>query len=565
MLPVTPMLGGVLGALLFLATLGPAIVRPTNLGWLMRHDTQTYLLAWHHFRREPWQWPPGKILGVGYPVTTSIGNTDAVPLVAFPLKPLHALLPDPGQYLGAWLLACYVLQGVFGALLVRQVTADRTLQVLGAALFVQTPALLFRTGHTALCGQWLLLAAIWIAASHSQRSYRWRLLAWSLVSAAVAATQPYLAVMVLGLAVADFASDALWPRFSAQAVPGAACGLALVFAVMTFVFWLCGVFLVGSSDLEREGLGFYSMNLLSPVMSMRMSSLLPEIPAATPGQYEGVVYFGAGWLALTLLATILAARRRGAGPRLRLGWIVVVGFVLYAISPVVTAADTVVLDVSAWTPSIFAVFRSSGRFGWLAMYVVFVAVLATTARALPRRAAITVVGAAVALQTWDLHATYDGMRAREHNPAWTDWDDPLDSDVWDMALPHYRHLVMVPADMCVGTEAENAGPHLPFSLRAGSHGVTVNSGNAGRYDAGAVLRYCATEDADMRAGRVAADSLYVLSPTMRDVLTRSTRTPLACGSADGFTLCVTLDSYLRWRAPAERAGFVVTTIMPGPR
>ena len=127
---VTPMLGGVLGALLFLATLGPAIVRPTNLGWLMRHDTQTYLLAWHHFRREPWQWPPGKILGVGYPVTTSIGNTDAIPLVAFLLKPLHPLLPDPGQYLGAWLLTCYVLQGVFGALLVRLVTADRTCRFL---------------------------------------------------------------------------------------------------------------------------------------------------------------------------------------------------------------------------------------------------------------------------------------------------------------------------------------------------------------------------------------------------------------------------------------------------
>ena len=57
------------------------------------------------------------------------------------------------------------------------------------------------------------------------------------------------------------------------------------------------------------------------------------------------------------------------------------------------------------------------------------------------------------------------------------------------------------------------------------------------------MGYCATQDADIRAGRVAADSLYVLSPTMRDVLARSTRTPLACGSADGFALCVTLDSY----------------------
>ena len=39
------------------------------------------------------------------------------------------------------------------------------------------------------------------------------------------------------------------------------------------------------------------MNLLSPMMRMGYSSLFPEIPTATPGQYEGVVYFGAGWLA----------------------------------------------------------------------------------------------------------------------------------------------------------------------------------------------------------------------------------------------------------------------------
>ena len=51
-------------------------------------------------------------------------------------------------------------------------------------------------------------------------------------------------------------------------------------------------------------------------------------------------------------------------------------------------------------------------------------------------------------------------------------------------MPHYRHLVMVPADMCASVAAARRD-HLPFSLRAGRHGVTVNSGNAGRYDAGA--------------------------------------------------------------------------------
>jgi len=552
---LTPVVGGLVGAVFFLATLGPAIVRPTNLGWLMRHDTQTYLLAWHHFRREPWQWPPGKVVGVGYPVGTSVGNSDAIPLVALPLKPFHAWLPDPGQYLGAWLLACFVLQGVFGALLARQVTADRTLQLLGAAMVVQTPALLFRVGHTALVGHWLLLAAIWVAASHRHRRWRWRLTAWCLVSGAVAATQPYIAVLVLGLAVADFASDAVWPRPTPGAMPAAAAGIAAVVVTMVSVFWVGGIFLVGGSDLEREGLGFYSMNLLAPIISLDSSALLPAIRMATPGQYEGMLYFGAGWLALGVAAVGLAARGGGALPPLRLGWLVVALFWVYALSPMITAGPATLVDLRASTPAIFSVFRSSGRFGWLAMYVAFAAVLATMATALPRRVAIGVMAAALTLQTVDLSRMYAGVRAREHSAAWTEWDDPLKHPVWDLALPNYRHLVMVPADMCVGSEAENAGPHLPFSLRAGSHGVTINSGNAGRYDGGAVIAYCRAVEAAIRAGQVADDSLYVLTPTMRDLLVRASPTPLACGSADGFQWCATAASYERWRGAAERAGF----------
>ena len=201
-----PLVGGALGAVFCLAVFGPAMVRPTNLGWTMRHDTQTYVLAFHHFRREPWRWPPGAIAGVGHPVGTSIGNTDAIPSLAFPLKLLHLALPDPLQYLGAWVLLCYVLQGVFGALLVRQVTADFTLQLLGAALFVQTPALLHRFGHTALCAHWTLLAAIWIAGDRLH-DRRWRFGAWLVLCAAVAAIQPYLAAMVVPMALAGVVSD----------------------------------------------------------------------------------------------------------------------------------------------------------------------------------------------------------------------------------------------------------------------------------------------------------------------------------------------------------------------
>ena len=152
--------GALVGGGFFLAVFGPQLLRPGNIGWLMRPDSQMYYLAFEHFRREPWQWPPGAIAGVGHPVGTSIGNSDAVPLAAFGLKAAHAWLPAPFQFLGGWLFACFVLQGVFGALLARQVIGDRRLQALAATLFVLTPALVHRVGHPALCAHWTLLAAL---------------------------------------------------------------------------------------------------------------------------------------------------------------------------------------------------------------------------------------------------------------------------------------------------------------------------------------------------------------------------------------------------------------------
>ena len=169
----------------------------------------------------------------------------------------------------------------------RQVTADPALQILGAALFIQTPALFNRTGHVALCAHWMVLAAVWLSNDRQPR-HRAARAAWVLLCAAVAATQPYLAVLLLGLALAAIASDALEdPRGPWRVRPVA--DVAVIVGVMASVFWLSGYFLVGStSDLGLEGVGFYSMNLLAPVIAMGYSTLLPSIPAGTPGQYRRV-------------------------------------------------------------------------------------------------------------------------------------------------------------------------------------------------------------------------------------------------------------------------------------
>lgn len=556
--------GGAIGAALFLLVLGPAIVDPSNLGWTMRHDLQTYVLAFTHFRHEPWTWPPGLIQGVGYPIGTSIGNADAVPIAAFALKPLEWLLPAPGQFLGAWLLLCYVLQGVFGVLLTRLATTDWRLQLLGAALLVQVPALIGRGGHPALSAHWLLLASLWLLIAEQRAPRPWHRAGWLIVAVVVAATQPYLAAMVLPLALAAVANRA-WRRQGTAPLRTLLVDGGAVLVAMVAVFWLCGIFIFSSVDaLQFEGVGLLSMNLLGPITSQGFSILLPDVPMAKPGQYEGHVYFGVGWLLMTAVAMVLAVRHREALPRLGVGWLAVLACTLMALSPVVTLGRATLVDLSAWAPASLAMFRSSGRFGWVTMYTAFAVATLVIASRLPRRAALGVFTAAALLQAVDLSGAYRAIHAREQSPEWTDYVSPIPSPAWQTIVPAYRHLVMLPPDMCATVWAPVAGPHLPFSLLAGTHGVTLNSGNSGRYDFRAVLRYCAETEAGLRAGRVDAESIYVLSPAMRAVLGAvATSVPMACGTLDGFDVCVSAATVGRWREAARRDGFEMTPLLPG--
>jgi hypothetical protein len=233
-----------------------------------------------------------------------------------------------------------------------------------------------------------------------------------------------------------------------------------------------------------------------------------------------------------------------------------------ALSPRITLGPWTLVDLMAWAPPALSAFRSTGRFGWVTMYAVLAVVAMAVVRRLPRRPAIALMTAAVVLQAVDLSTAYRGLHARERSPEWTDYDSPVKSAAWTVVVPAYRHLVMVPPDMCAAVWSPVAGPHLPFSLLAGTSGVTINTGNAGRYDTDAVLRYCATLEADVRAGRVSDDSVYVLSPAMRAALAAATPVPLSCGVLDGVDVCVTAASATRWQDTASRAEFAPSIVTP---
>lgn len=303
--------GALIGSAFFVWIAGLRVINPREIGWLMQlRDWQVHFLGWHVFRHEPWRLPPGRMVNEFYPVGTSIAYTDSVPLAACLLKPLALILPDPFQYLGAWLLICFALQGAVGAALIGCWTERTSLRLAGALLLVLSPVLLDRIGHVALASHWLLLLAFWLYFRH-WRGAASRIGWWTLLVFLAASVQPYIWAMIVVLSVAAAVRYAIADR--AYGARDVVLHLMATVAVSALAAWMLGWLLIPSqADRSGGGLGFYSMNLLGLFASNGWSALGPSIPVFEGQTYEGFNYPGAGVLAIVVIAAVTLAVQRPA-------------------------------------------------------------------------------------------------------------------------------------------------------------------------------------------------------------------------------------------------------------
>ncbi len=557
---LVPTLGGLVGCVAFASSLGLVLADPRRYEWLLRGDWAVHFLGWHLFRRGPWTWPLGASPLLGWPVGTSVGLTDSLPVFAIPFKMIDRLIQSDFQYIGLWLLLCFVLQGVFGALLMRLATPRPALQVLGATLFVMSPVLLWRTGHPALTAHWLLLAGLWLYfRTGAERPSTTSLVAWIVVAGVAAGTHPYLAFMTLMLAGAAHARQIVVDPSNALRV--IAYG-GMVVTCAGLVLWQSGYFVVeGADGLQVGGFGNYSMNLLAPIMPMQSSRVFGHGPFsyATLGQYEGYAYLGAGLLllgafALTVALVQLARPRAGAFR----GWqhvpfvVTCMLLTLLALSPTVTMGSRTLFtyDPHWWGP--LSVFRASGRMFWPVYYAMAFAILTAVAR-LDFKRGLPLMLVAVLLQGADLSDTYRGLqqvrlfRARNE----------LESRFWQVVPRHYRRLTLLPTNICA---TSGFVEYLQFSLVAGRHGLSINAGTAARYDVREVMTYCNSLSDELRSGTISSDDLYVLQPYLVPQFKARARTPVLCTTIDNHEVCVATETYLRWQDDYD----IMLSVFPSP-
>jgi hypothetical protein len=537
-----------IGLAWFLLHVGPAVLDPRNVAWLMNGDWEQHYLGWAFFRRAPLALPLGANSIYPAPAGSTLGFTDSIPLVGVLLRPIAALLPSDFQYLGPWLALCFMLQGLLGAKLVKLATPHPATQAAGGALFTLAPPLLHRvvgpyTGHSSLSAHWLVLAFLWIALAPSARAPRRRLGAAAALLLATAGIHPYHVVMgaalsgalVLRLWLVDRALDARRAAVAAAAIPTLAAAGLLAFG-----------YLSGGVERAAGGYGFFSADALALLAPMRWSRLWNG-PGVGHGQYEGFGYLGAGALLAVLLALASAVARRGALAASR--WraalpalAAALALFLLSLSNQITIAGAPVLQFEAVGPFAFvaSTFRSSGRFVWTLHYLVLFAALAALAlawRDRPRLVAAS-FAALLALQAVDVRppAPFDAEAAR--------WRPPS-SELWGLARGRYRHVVLYPPYLLAGGApvapeacgAPAVGPdgHLPAAAVALQLGASFNSAYAARLDSAAAGRGCNELRRAVALGQLDPETLYFLTPRYLPTFAAANAT---CGEIDGLLACV---------------------------
>ena len=371
-------IGGIVGAILFLLIYGPGVLDVTYDAWLLQGgDLTQHYLGWEFYRKSDWHFPIGLIDGLAYPYKASIIFTDSIPVFAVLFKLLSPMLPTTFQYWGIWGIICYILQGGFAAVLLSKYIHRKYLCVIGAVFFCLAPIMVQRLyGHEALAGHWLILAAMSIWAYRDKiRSFKKGIICWGTISGLASLTHIYILAICMGIFWGYIIDDYLYTKQYKKL--GA---LFIADCVIVFSILFCFGAFYGNVAMSSGGLGYYSANINTLFNSAGQGLIGGTYPLATSGQYEGYGYLGFGIILLFIISLILMViYKRNLIKKYKIHFIVILIFFVLSLSPTITFNNKILIElkIPSLIVKILSIFRCSGRFIWPVVYFVMLFAIVT--------------------------------------------------------------------------------------------------------------------------------------------------------------------------------------------
>ena len=390
------------------------------------------------YRMDEWHWPIFTHTNLAYPYGISVHGTDGSPLMSLIFKVLHKVfgLSPEVQFVGVWMLFCYILQAIASVLIFRHAFKNKFFIVLGALFFVSAPIMMTRVFvHINLMCHFILLFTLLLYLNNRLTKNDW---IWMgvLLSFGIL-TCPYFLPMISG-----FFAILMYQKLVIEKtlkITTLMKGLLFLAGVFGFWFYLLGM-VSTEQNLASGGWRSLSLNLtalFNPIWSQsRIFNTLT--PAA---DFDADNYFGFGLLIL-LLVCFPSVKRLFAGENLKRHYplaLLLLGLTLFALSSQVKLGTAVVLDykpgeVIDWLGNVF---RYSGRFFWPIWYLLAFFIIKTFVQKYPR-GAFLFLPLLLVVQIWDLYPTYrsksDFIYISPKEPL------PMVSEEWERLDKEYKNI-----------------------------------------------------------------------------------------------------------------------------
>jgi Family of unknown function (DUF6311) len=511
-----------LGFLFFALIFGVSIINPQNDAWItnLNGDISQHYIGWIYFRESVWSLPHiGNILNLGQPSGISITYLDSIPLFALMFKLFSGILPETFQYLGLFSVLSYMLQGLFGGLIIMRFTTKKAATILGSLFFILTPILFGREfSHTALTAHWLILLGILLLIVFHQRktSSVKRVLAWSVVMTLAVLIHPYF-VPILGSILLLSVIDQYYKNVLSSVLT-----IVIPSLFTLFTLWLLGGLSRGMSTIGDPKLGEYSTDLFSLFRPSGYSYFLSNSPSVS---WEGMAYLGAGillmgsfaWLyALTQLKHkmfIKELKEYLKKPKLYFYIVAVTGIVVFSMSPQIHIDGNLIASVPIplFIQHLWETFRSTGRVFWSLYYLIIIIILVSAlrlARKLHINTAILLLPFCI-IQAIDLYYSPALQnKTISINESLQDSTQPSDSinSLFIGRYCHVKEVIVLDDNLEVGIELfHELSPYIITCK------PVLNTGYFARYPSARILDFSRREQNKLLSGPISLsqDTLYL--------------------------------------------------------
>ena len=494
----------ILGMIAFFIVVGPKALNPLNIDWLLRGESLEDYLAWVFYRRSPWSWPIGINPNYGLEISSSIVYSDSIPLLAIFFKIFRSVISETFQYFGIWLLTCFILQGIAAWMLIKLITNNYLVLILGTTLFIFSPTMLWRIDELqgALVGHFFILFAIYL---NLRPDEKFRVILWCLLLCASVLVHFYIFAMVFILWVANFSDLFLIEKkLNFYRLVKELFVIAIFF---TLTVWQSGYFLISGGSASEWGYGQFNFNLLSIFYSRGWSNLV--LIKDFIKDFESFNYVGLGILLLFFVSTSLAIFKKSIikssfFKKHIFYFSALVCLMIFAISNSIDFGPwSFVIPIPDSVLSVLNVIRHSNRFFWPVYYSALLFSIYCLVKIDNRKILYIFLIGICSLQIYDTQAGWGKLRHKLMWPGPPEDGEPLQNSFWNDAAKKYKKVIRVPIS------------HKPpqwgiWARYASEYQLATNSASFARVDRDRLRSSNEKYLENLITGKFDSDTLYVI-------------------------------------------------------